>query len=127
MGASVIKWIADDGTPFDTQKEMIVYELALLDSKDIDLFLEIQKTSPKKFPEYKKLLVAWQTHMRTQSFAEPLSTGLADPQLDFNDVLDAINDPVDDASVVDNVLKIAEGAGYWPDTVEDVGLKAVVQ
>lgn len=64
MGKQVSKWVADDGQEFDNQKDMLLYEMAVVDAKEIDLFLEAQEVSQRRVTEYKKLLVAWQKHMQ---------------------------------------------------------------
>jgi hypothetical protein len=125
MGASVVKWVSDDGQSFDTREDMIIHELTLVDAKEIDIFLAINQTAPRKVPEYKKLLVLWQTHMRKQTMPE-----LGNPQqLELDLVMPLMSGDV--ASLdkeLNAMLKEAdEDLGYWPDALEEVGLKAVVQ
>jgi hypothetical protein len=71
MGQAVQRWVADDGTEFDTQKDMIIHEMTILDEKEIDLFLANIETSVKRISEYRKLLITWQKYIRGQSFREP--------------------------------------------------------
>jgi hypothetical protein len=69
MGKAVERWVADDGTEFDSKKDMLIHELTLLDEKEIDVFLTafVSPTS-KRTTEYKKLLIQWQKHIRAQDF-----------------------------------------------------------
>lgn len=77
MGRAVEKWIADDGSEFGNKRDMIVHEMTILDEKEIDYFVtSIIQTSVKRTSEYKKLLMSWQKHVRTQQFEEPVQLEL---------------------------------------------------
>lgn len=66
MGRSALIWFADDGEEFKTQKDMLLHELLILDNKEIEAFLETElDVKERKRGEYKKVLVAWQTYVRS--------------------------------------------------------------
>lgn len=72
MGRAVERWVADDGTEFDSKREMLIHEMTILDEKEIDFFVSnIIETSAKRASEYKKLLMTWQKHIRGQQLEEP--------------------------------------------------------
>lgn len=79
MGKAVQRWIADDGTEFESEREMILHELTLLDIKEIDLWLQQQEVSPKRLNEYRKLLRSWQQHIRNQELNTFNSVQTHDP------------------------------------------------
>ena len=67
MGHRADIWIADDGTPFDNQKDMIFHELSILDAKQIEIFLEHFECSDRRKKEYRKVLIDWQAFSREES------------------------------------------------------------
>ena len=69
MGKAVQRWVADDGTEFETEREMILHEMTLLDVKEIDIWLQQQEVSTKRMNEYRKLLGSWQQHIRSQELS----------------------------------------------------------
>lgn len=72
MGRAVERWIADDGTEFDNKRDMLLHEMTLLDEKEIDYFVtHVIETSVKRASEYKKLLITWQKHVRSQELDKP--------------------------------------------------------
>lgn len=121
MGTSVVKWVADDGTAFDTEEEMLVHELALVDSKEIDIFLSMQDVTPRRIAEYKKLLTSWQSHMREQSLKyKQLELPLNPPEQVWGP--ERVNEEID------RMLSIADGNDdYWPDALEAMDLKPVAR
>ena len=98
MGKVVERWVADDGTEFDNQKDMLIHELTVLDEKEIDVFLSsfVSPTS-KRTSEYKKLLIQWQKHIRGQDlnvlslFPTSESTNSADPDSDILEFPETLN------------------------------------
>ena len=81
MGRAVERWVADDGSEFDSKRDMLVHEMTILDEKEIDYFVTtVIDTSVKRASEYKKLLMAWQKHIRTQQFEEPMQLELPLPE-----------------------------------------------
>lgn len=66
MGRKAAIWYADDGTPFNDEASMLLHEMAILDAKEIDLFLASSEFSGKRKTEYRKLLINWQQYMRKQ-------------------------------------------------------------
>lgn len=72
MGRAVERWIADDGTEFDNKRDMLLHEMTVLDEKEIDYFVNhVIETSVKRASEYKKLLITWQKHVRSQELDKP--------------------------------------------------------
>jgi hypothetical protein len=72
MGKAVERWIADDGTEFDNKRDMLLHEMTVLDEKEIDYFVShVIDTSVKRASEYKKLLITWQKHVRSQELDKP--------------------------------------------------------
>lgn len=69
MGKKVDRWIADDGTEFQDQKSMLLYEMAQVDAKEIEVFLreKFSERGSRRNSEYKKLLIEWQAYMRENS------------------------------------------------------------
>lgn len=66
MGKQTVRWVADDGKEFNSKADMLLYELGLLDEKEIDLFIEKEcAEKSRRKAEYKKLLIKWQGHMRS--------------------------------------------------------------
>lgn len=66
MGKQVVRWMSDDGKEFDSQQDMLLYELGRLDEKEIDLFIDQNYSdASRRKTEYKKLLMKWQGHMRS--------------------------------------------------------------
>lgn len=74
MGKKVSRWIADDGTEFNDQVFMIQHELAVLDEKEIDIFLANTEKTPRQQQIYKKILVEWQKHMRSIQMPTPIQS-----------------------------------------------------
>lgn len=74
MGRRVDKWIADDGSEHDSQRGMVLHELALVDAREIDAFLRDDTGKlPKRHREYTRLLTEWQEYMRANdTAAEPM-------------------------------------------------------
>lgn len=93
MGRKVEKWVADDGTEFLDERSMRMHELAALDGKLIDVFLEDQEVHSKKRPEYRRILVAWQEFFRGQGFVEQPQAGYDSDHttkpIELDQVLDA--------------------------------------
>ena len=51
---------------------MLLHEMTLLDEKEIDYFVtHVIETSVKRASEYKKLLITWQKHVRSQELDKP--------------------------------------------------------
>ena len=70
MGKQVTKFIADDGKEFDSRQEMQVYELLLLDEREIDIFLNnVYKPTKVKYIPIRKALIAWQKFVRSEEFS----------------------------------------------------------
>lgn len=63
MGNPVTKWISDDGLSFDDERSMLLHELALVDAKEIDLFVKQYKERKQK--EYAVVLLDWQRYQRS--------------------------------------------------------------
>ena len=83
MGHQVSKWIADDGTEFNEKKLMLLHEMALIDGKEIALFLAKQNISSRRMTEYTKLLVSWQKYMREYSVTNVVDEN--DPPVESKD------------------------------------------
>jgi hypothetical protein len=64
MGKCESRWIAEDGTEFKVEQDMLLHELSIIDAKEIDLFLMAQNVPLRRLNEYKKLLKAWQAYIR---------------------------------------------------------------
>jgi hypothetical protein len=79
MGVSALRWIADDGVEFNSKREMLLHEMTLLDVKEIDIWLLQQEVSTKRMNEYRKLLRAWQQHIRTQELDSDVPLQNLDP------------------------------------------------
>jgi hypothetical protein len=67
MGKSTIVWVADDGTSFSTEREMLLHELSKVDTEEIDIFIDGYTQTPKLKTQYKKVLLAWQKYQRESS------------------------------------------------------------
>lgn len=84
MGKQITKFIADDGTEFDSKQEMQVYELLSLDEKEIDIFLHnVLKPTKTKVVPIRKALIAWQKFVRAQEY---------DIQSEFDEDVDDMSD-----------------------------------
>ena len=69
MGKQVTRFVADDGTEFDSKQEMQIYELLSLDEKEIDIFLNsVYKPTKVKHIPIRKALIAWQKFVRAQEY-----------------------------------------------------------
>jgi len=66
MGYSALKYYADDGTTFDTEVDMMVYELSLLNQKEIQLYVEQISNSPRQITEYTRVITAWENFKTKQ-------------------------------------------------------------
>lgn len=71
MGVQVIRWRADDGSLFETQRDLLLYEMQAIDRREIELFLDkYMRTSSSRRSEYRRVLNAWQQHMREGTLDE---------------------------------------------------------
>lgn len=75
MGGPVTKWISDDGVPFEDEQSMILHELALIDAKEIELF--VQQYKERKRREYASVLSDWQKYQRQN---QPLGRPVFNPE-----------------------------------------------
>lgn len=89
MGRRISKWIADDGSEHDTEREMVMHEMEAIDAKEIDAFLRKEDGNlPKRHREYTRVLIEWQKYVRASDLdaATPMpklspSAELVDPSL----------------------------------------------
>ena len=135
MGVAIQRWVADDGTEFNTEQEMILHELSILDAKEIDVFLQhVVDTRPRKLNEYRKLLVSWQAYLQSQKYPKnpgppsqskpveanvttPIDVGIAtqiDAKIDAE--LEAMLQPSPEDTDVEETTD-------WPDGLEAVPLR----
>lgn len=61
------RYIASDGTEFKDKREAILHDLAILDEREIDIFLSQSEYTVKRVTEYRKLLYTWQKYVRSQA------------------------------------------------------------
>jgi hypothetical protein len=73
MGKRIERWVADDGTEFESEAAMLTHEMNLLDYQEIDIFMESYDCAERKRGEYSKAVKAWQAY-RNSHMVQQLRT-----------------------------------------------------
>ena len=63
MSKKVVKWVSDDGTEFETEREAIIHDLLKIENEEIRLYCE-QNFPVKKRKEYQRILEQWNQSRR---------------------------------------------------------------
>lgn len=76
MGRAITKqvWVAEDGTQFDTQEEMVAYEHMKNTNHDTlveEFFDTIYECPKRRQTEYRKVLAAWERFRLMKRLQQP--------------------------------------------------------
>lgn len=79
MGHQIAKWIADDGSEHNTERDMVMHEMEAVDAKEIEAFLRDEDGKPpKRWREYTRILTEWQKYVRANYFDAAVPAALPD-------------------------------------------------
>lgn len=61
MGKQIVKWISNDGQEFDSERDMILHELTLVENEEIKIYCA-QNFPVKKQKEYQRVIQQWNVY-----------------------------------------------------------------
>ena len=133
MGRAIQRWVAEDGTEFDDERSMVLYELSILDASEIEIFLkDVIEASPRKTIEYRKILKRWQAYLQKQQYpvsnddvnakVDNVSTKVDNPD-DLGTQIDAKIDAELEQMLQPTEEETDDSLAYWPDGMEVATLR----